>query len=259
MIEEHEKDEIINAVVGYRPAPKEEVGRLRLKDTPESRKRWAQVERASEEIKTWDALKRAEAAVCTCKVYCGHPVDDHSMVTKRTTEVICRACPPAARPSEQTREAAKALDKWDVINKINPLDWLAKWHPDQYENVSLPTIQGRDLMALFAAEFADQQTADALAEAALTVDVLRKQQHEDGYTIHRLREETAAVRHRLEAVEKLLYDLTPGGSEFVNDPAYYADYVRRKLASMHESVKAEVKRRKAAEFLNHAEEKSDEN
>lgn len=54
-------------------------------------------------------------------------------------------------------------------------------------------------------------------------------------------------RAELGRVRKLFHNLTPGGSEFVNDPDYCAEYLREHLNIQHELVINSIKRAKAAE------------
>src|SRR6185369_6183989 len=60
-------------------------------------------------------------------------------------------------------------------------------------------------------------------------------------------ERVAGLTAERDAYKAVLESLTPGGSEFVNDPEYCRDYVQRKLNSNHESIKRAVKESRALE------------
>jgi len=60
-------------------------------------------------------------------------------------------------------------------------------------------------------------------------------------------EELSRLTAERDAYKAALESLTPGGSEFVNDPEYCRDYVQRKLNSNHESIKRAVKESRALE------------
>ena len=66
---------------------------------------------------------------------------------------------------------------------------------------------------------------------------------DDAIVIKKLRAELAAMTARAEAAERLLENLTPGGSEFHANPTRCVEWVRERL----QGVAAQVEKRKAAE------------
>ena len=59
--------------------------------------------------------------------------------------------------------------------------------------------------------------------------------------------ELAAARTEIARLKRLFHDLTPGGSEFVNDPDYCAKYIRERSHMQHEIAKKAIIRAQKAE------------
>lgn len=56
--------------------------------------------------------------------------------------------------------------------------------------------------------------------------------------------ETTNIQQELEKLKRLLHDLTPGGSEFYNDPEYCAKWIRENREENHYALAGQIKKLK---------------
>jgi hypothetical protein len=111
--------------------------------------------------------------------------------------------------------------------------WCDKKHPMVFR-LKTNYGYGPDETYEVMTAFADQQTADMEKRAKYAEKVS-----------YDTSVQNANLMARLEAVNRLLHDLTPGGSEFYNDPEYCAKWVRENhLAAKIELTECVAKAKK---------------